>query len=49
MWGAAALNQFEQSFGTLSHLMDVINYAKPNLNLLRGFGLGDNQSTLVSL
>ena len=41
MRGGAPLNQFKPFFGTLSHLMDVINCAKFNIDRSRGFGLGD--------
>ena len=41
MCGAAPSEPIETIFGTLSHLMDVINSAKFNLDRSRGFGLGD--------
>ena len=49
MWGAAPFEPIKTIFGTLSHLMDVINCAKLNIDWSRGFALADVEKMHVSL
>ena len=39
MWEAAPSEPIQTIFGTLGHLMDVINYAKFHVDRSRGIGL----------
>ena len=44
-WGTAPSEPIQTNFGSLSHLMDIINFAKFHIDQSKGFDFGDIRKT----